>query len=46
MYILRGDICLGFTQSMVSFKTAYAEAQNDTGAISWEDQKSYEVRGN
>ena len=45
MYILRGDICLGFTQSMVSFKTAYAEAQNDTGAISWEDQKSYEVRG-
>lgn len=45
MYILRGDICLGFAQSMVSFKTAYAEAQNDTGAISWEDQRSYEVRG-
>ena len=35
-----------FAQSMVSFKTAYAEAQNDTGAISWEDQKSCEVRGN
>ena len=46
MYILRGDICLGFAQSMVSFKTAYAEAQNDIGAISWEDQKSCEVRGN